>query len=191
MKTTAILTRIIPTISGVRDGGAFNIVIAGLAAPLAEDLRQAANDDRIDVAELLDAIQDLGKATEFEGQQQAMNDIISAADTLLGHIAAGVAPRAESIAYTVGDLIKRIETDVLSIRDVFKPGKDVLRRIRADASELSSLIDAEIISKARPSDHAGHAAMIFDNADRLEEVDHGGREQAGDAIIRKIALLAA
>lgn len=191
MKTTAVLTRIIPTLHAVRGSGAYNVVIAGQAAPLAEELRVAANDDRLAVGALLFALGKLGEATEFEPQQQAMAEVLLYADTLLGEISTGTAKRVDRVALTAADLVKRITADVNSIRDVFSPNRETLRRIRSDASEMASLIDAEIIEGKRPAEHANYAAVVFDQADRLEESDHDGREIAGGAISRNIGLLAA
>lgn len=191
MKTIAILTRIIPTLNAVRGGGAFNVVIAGQAAPIAEELRVAANDDRLGVGAILAALANLGKAQAFEDQQAAMAEVLFFADNLLGEIAAGTAQRVDRVALTSSDLIKRIAADVAAIRDVFAPSPDVLRRLRADASEMASLVDAEIIEGIRPGEHANYAAIVFDQADRLVEENHDGRERAGAAIAKNVRLLAA
>lgn len=191
MKTTAVLTRIIPTLNAVRGSGAFNVVIAGLAAPITEELRVAANDDLLSATALLGALAKLAAAKEFETQQAAMAEVILFADRLLGEIVAGTAPRADRISLTARDLVKRIAADVDSIRDVYAPSAEVLSRIRRDASEMASLIDAEIIERARPEDHATYAAIVFDQADRLFDSGHSGREKAGEVITKNIQLLAA
>ena len=191
MKTTTVLTQIIPTLNAVRGSGAYNVVIAGRAGPLAEDLRKAANDDRLNVNALLLALEGLAQAAEFEAQQQAMEQVLHFADTLLGEIANGTAPQADRISHEPRDLIQRINEDVASIRDVFSPKAEVMNRIRANASELASLVDAEVFEGRRPGEHATYAAIVFDHADRLAEEGHRGREAAGTAIIKNIQLLAA
>lgn len=191
MNTTALLTSIIPTINAVRGGGAFNVVIARQASGLAERVRLAANDDRIVVSPLLDALAQLDAATAFETQQAAMNAVVTEADALLGQIMGGNAVVADRIAPAARDLVARITTDVASLQDVFRPDPSILRRMRTDASELSVLVDAEIREGLRPGEHAYLAAQVFDQADRLEEATYAQLETAAAEIARHVRALAA
>lgn len=191
MKTPTVLTRIIPTLSAVKDSRVFNVVIAGAAAPMAEDLRTAANDDLIDAASLVGALQRLAVADGIDGQQAAMAEALLLADMLLGSIAEGRAVRIERVAHTAADLVRRITTDVSGIIDVFQPMRSVFVRIRRDASELAVLIDAEIRDGLRPPEHALVAERVFDAADRLLEASYGDRDAASRSLAAEIEVLAA
>jgi len=191
MKTTSVLTRIIPTLDAVRGSSAFNVVIAGAATPMAEDLRTAANDDRIAAGALVDAMKSVAVAKTVADQQAAMAAALVLSNALLVSIADGTAPRLDSVTYEARDLLKRIATDIASMRDVFTPDAAVMDRIRKDASELTTLIDAEIMEGMRPGDHAMIAAKVFDNADRLATSRYGDREAASLIIARDVELLAA
>lgn len=191
MKIVSILTRIIPTLNAVKGAKVFNVVISTRAPAFAEELRVAANKDGIAVSALLGAMKTLSEATGVEDQQVALADAIMLSDTLLGQIAAGEPPHADRIPLTTSDLIKEIANDIDSIRDVFAPKAETLRRIRMNASEVASLVTAEVIEKERPDSHASYAAIIFDQADRLEEESHAGREHASTLIAKNIKLLAA
>lgn len=191
MKTTAILTSLIPTLNAVRGGGAFNVVISRQAAEMAERVRVAANDDRIVAEGLLAALKVLDGAGDFETQQAAMTGVVEKADALLGAIHHGNVEKADRVIPAARDLISRIAADVASIQDVFRPDPAVLRRLRADASELTVLVDAEIREGVRPGDHATIAAKIFDDADRLSGCGYAEQERAGTAIASAVVLLAA
>lgn len=191
MKTTTILTRIIPTLSGVKESKTFNAVIAGRAAPLAEELRQAANDDLIDAETLIGALQRLASAAETASQQTAMAEAYLLADMLLGAISEGRAVRIDRVRNTSGDLVRRITRDVASIVDVYQPSRQVLARIRQDAAELTTLVDADIREGVRPAEHAIVAEKIFDAADRLAGASYGDRDAATRSIADDIMSLAA
>jgi len=177
MKTIAVLTRLLPTINAVRGSGAFNVVIASHAPALAEDLRRAANEDHLVVTPLLGALEDLGRAKEFEPQQTSMALVAQLADALLGDIAAGTAERASVIASNVEDITRRITRTAESMRDIFKADPAALRDIRADAAELSSLVDAEVREGTRDADHAVLAAQIYDVADRMPDEAYAARQR--------------
>lgn len=191
MKTTTILTHIIPTLSAVKESKTFNVVIAGRAAPLAEELRIAANDDLIDATTLIGALQRLSAAAETAAQQTAMAEAHMLADMLLGAIVEGRAARLDRARNTADDLVRRITRDVASIIDVYQPSRQVLSRIRQDAAELTTLVDADIREGARPDEHAVIAEKIFDAADRLVEASYGERDAASRSIASDIASLAA
>lgn len=191
MKTTSVLARLIPSVAAVRGSGAFNVVIASQAPRYAEELRVAANDDLIAVDGVRVALAALAAATEFEPQQQAMADVVDQADTLLGAIVKGDAPKIDRAKPTVLDLARRIDRDVLSVQDVYRPDQAVLRRIRADAAEMSALVDAEIGEGTRDEAHGQIAAFVYDAADRMQELDHATRDEAGTVIARRIGALAA
>lgn len=191
MKTTELLTTMIPTLNAVRGAGAFNVVVARLTGDLVERIRVAANDDRIVAADLLQALDGLDKAKTFEEQQSAMATAVTVADALLGAIASGTVQVADRVAPAARDLIARIAVDVAGLEDVFRPDPVVLHRIRTDASELSVLVDAEIREGLRPADHAYNAAQLFDNADRLTGASYAELERAGAAIVMNVRALAA
>lgn len=182
MKTVAVLTRLLPTINAVRGSGAFNVVIATQAPKVAEDLRKAANDDRIVVTPLLGALDSLANAKMFEDQQTSMQLVGHLADQLLGDIAAGNVEHAQVVASSVDDITQRISTAVAAMRDVFQPDHQELRKIRADASELSALVDAEVGEGTRDAAQAVLAAQIYDAADRLVDDSYAERQRSLQAI---------
>lgn len=178
-------------IGAVRGSGAYNVVVQRQAPVLAERLRVAANDDRFVVTPLMEALGRLAAAEEFEEQQIAMAETLELADTLLGAISNGSVETAQRIAPTVSDLVKRLQKSVGDIRDVYSPGVAVIKQIRADAAELSVMVDSEIIEGRRDEDHAIIAAQIFDEADRLQSDDYAVRERMTMALVRDVARLAA
>ena len=191
MKTVPVLTQLLPMIGAVRGSGAYNVVVQRQAPVLAERLRVAANDDRFVVTPLMEALGRLAAAEEFEEQQIAMAETLELADTLLGAISNGSVETAQRIAPTVSDLVKRLQKSVGDIRDVYSPGVAVIKQIRADAAELSVMVDSEIIEGRRDEDHAIIAAQIFDEADRLQSDDYAVRERMTMALVRDVARLAA
>lgn len=191
MKTTAVLARLLPTINAVRGSGAYNVVIASQAPIVAEDLRRAANDDRIVATPLLDALADLAAARQFEPQQAAMQRISHLADDLLGAIAAGRAATADVVHSNVEDITSRIAATTASLRDVFQPDAQRLKSIRADASELSAIIDAEVLEGTRDPEHAVVAARIYDVADRITDGGYDTRQRGLADLAAYVKRLAA
>lgn len=191
MKTIAVLTRLLPTINNVRGSGAFNVVIASAAATIAEDLRKATNADRIVATPLLGALDGLAKAREFEAQQSSMALVAELADKMLGDIASGDVERAAVVPLNVVDITQRIGRAARSLQDVFKVEASALREIRADASELTSLVDAEIREGARDPEHAVIAAQIYDIADRIPDEGYADRQRGLAAIAGYTDRLAA
>ncbi len=191
MKTIGILKNMIPSLSAVRGAGNFNPVIGGFVGDLTEQVRKAANDDLIVVAPLIDALNDLESAQEFEEQQTALVLSVVLADMLLSQIADGSIPRLDRPISTVADLIEAVRKDVASIQDVFRPAPAVLDRIRTNAAELCTVIDAEVLAGERSEEHAMLSARIFDAADRMLEADYATRERDGIAITREINQIAA
>lgn len=191
MKTIGILKNMIPTLSAVRGSGHFNPVIGDCAGDLAEQVRKAANDDLIAVAPLFDALSDLKSAQQFEEQQAALVLSIEIADLILGQIADGSVMRLNRPIRTVADLIEAIRKDVASIQDVFRPARATLERIRDNAAELCTIVDAEVLAGSRGEEHAMLSARIFDAADRMLDADHATRERDGIVITHEIARIAA
>lgn len=191
MKTTAVLTRLLPTINAVRGSGAYNVVIASQAPIIAEDLRKAANDDRIVASDILAALSELASAGQFEQQQAAMQRISHLADKLLGDIAAGSAKTADVVPSTVGDIVARIAATATSLLDVFAPDAEAMRSLRADASELSAIVDAEVLERSRDDDDAVTAARIYDIADRIADGGYDARQRALADIVAHAKRIAA
>lgn len=191
MKTSTVLTRLIPTIAAVRGSGAFNVVIANQAPSIAEDLRKAANDDRIVVDPLLTVLGRLASAGEFEPQQQAMAEVARLADSLLGDIAGGTVVHAAVVHSNIRDLLKRIRTNATSLIDVFRANPATLAAIRADAAEATSLVDAEIREGLRDEEHALIAARLYDAAERVADGPHDARQRDLVSIGRYAAEIAA
>lgn len=191
MKTIGILKNMIPTLSAVRGSGHFNPIIGDCAGDLAEQVRKAANDDLLAVSPLLDALNDLKIAQEFEEQQTALVLSVVLADMILGQIADGSVPRLDRPISTVFDLVEAIRKDVASIQDVFRPAPAILGRIRTNAAELCTIIDAEVLAGERNEEHAMLSARIFDAADRMVDADHATREHDGVTITREITQIAA
>lgn len=178
MKTIAVLTRMLPTINAVRGSGAFNVVIASNAPKMAEDLRKAANDDRIVAAPLLGALQGLASAADFETQQASMQLVGMLADQMLGDISSGNIEQAHVIPSNINDIVQRIKEHASSMRDVFRPDAAKLRQIRIDASELSALVDAEVREGLRDEGHSILAAQIYDMAERMVDNGYDARQRA-------------
>lgn len=191
MKINAVLTRILPTLNAVRGSGVFNVAIGRQAPITAEQLRVAANDDRIVVEDLLASLGRLQAAPAFELQQQAIIEITDRCQALLAEIAAGTAPRAQRVRLTARDLVLRISRAATAIQDVFRPDPAVLRGLRTDAAELNALVDAEIAEGARNEKHAQHAARLYDAADALESDDYAERDAAVVEVAKQAKLLVA
>ena len=191
MKTIAILTRIIPTLSGVCGSGIFNVVVGNEAVRVREEIRKAANDDLISADLLLASLAALGSARRFEEQQKAVHDTVDAADALLGAIRDGSVMTIDRVPNTVGDLLTRLRADVASIQDVFRPSQTIIGRIRRDAAELSMLVDAGVHEGVRDADQAAAAATIYDHADRLRDDAPAQRGLREDAIRRGLDRIAA
>lgn len=191
MKTIGILKSMIPSLNAVRGAGNFNPVIGGFVGDLTEQVRKAANDDLIVVAPLIGALKDLESAKEFEEQQKALVLSVEFADTLLSQIADGSIPRLDRPISTVADLVEAIRKDVTSIQDVFRPASATLDRIRTNAAELCTIVDAEVAAGERDEEHAMLSARIFDAADRMPDADHATRERDGSTITREITKIAA
>lgn len=191
MKTIAILTAFIPSISAVRNGGVFNNSIPNHVGYFVENITRAAEEDRIDIENILEAVEVLVAAKEFEEQQVALAALQTQADTLLGQLREGTAPAADPAKFAIGDLLLQMRKDVLNIMDVFNPDREIVRRIRANASELTVLAEAEIMENKRAANDAMIVAKVFDCADRIQSDDYLEREAASRQIQKHLKAIAA
>lgn len=191
MKTIAILTAFIPSISAVRNGGVFNNSIPNHVGHFVENITSSAEEDRIDISSVLSAVEVLVAAKEFEEQQLALADLQAQADLLLGQLRNGTAPAADPAKFAIGDLVLQMRKDVLNILDVFNPDREIIRRIRTNASELTALVEAEILEKKRAENDAITFAQVFDCADRIQSNDYLERDAASREIQKHLKAIAA
>lgn len=191
MTTESCIKNALPILGNAANTGIFSNATASFAASLAKELHAAAAEDLIDVTPLALAVGTLVSATEFEAQQLGLAATIAQADALLDLMHNGEVPRAAAPVITSQDLVARILKAAGTMRDVFKPNIETARTIRADASELSSLIDGEVRDETRPSEAALLAAQLFDSADRLAANDYGERSAAVEQVMRCGKKLAA
>lgn len=150
MLSIALITSLLPIANALQDSGGFNRPLASSVEEWTKRVNAAAAADRIDNSRLVDAIEQIRLATDFETQQVALLGMIETMTQLLDDIPAGRLPVYVAPPATTGALLNLMQTDVSSTIDRFEVANDVEDRMRKTASELHGRITSEIIAGEKP-----------------------------------------
>ena len=150
MRSIALITSLLPIANALQAAGTFNRPLASSVDEWTKRVTAAAAEDRINNSRLIEAIEKIRVAADFESQQAALLGMIDTMNDLLDDIPAGRLPEYVAPLPETSDLLNLMQRDVSSIIDRFEVANDVETRMRKTASQLHASVTSSVIEGTMP-----------------------------------------
>lgn len=174
MKTLMVIKNILPMLSAIQQGGAFSEPVRMISKNWAEELTNAANEDLIEISDVIATINAISLAEEFESQQDEMYIAMALLDQLLEDIPAGQVKPLQPVTESIGTLKPRLNDSILKAIDVYSIAPDLMEKMRKDAAALNAAV---LGAYPEDSEEKTNADIAYDLIDRSMACNFHQRRQ--------------